>query len=1822
MSRGLFSDVVSNINISLTGFVETQNSSKMNTPTGSVGSISQGGFTPTPPKSKIGARSPLELAETMSGNPSVNNGLMSRLYSTSKKEPVQTETPTSVKTPERPSNCNVNNKLTGSTPILHVPQAPSAVRPDFAESFARKSHLSKTAKREPSTSIRQLSARPMTQSAQQTVYSPHAPQTIPNPSGAAEVPADSDILELAAMSKNGSLGEKFVYLVPRETGIRETHNPYDLKVVKHSFVETSATEYLTLSTAGVTHYRNDEGDFVNLDRWIQDYTTFNSMMKIPFFSKYRKWKTFYFWLKHVRRTIVASSKQHLEENLFLLNKDLSQPLIDIRTTCLGIQDLIMYEKTSETRSLKEHVDKLALGREVAASSIERTTTKIKEYIERACKACVMSYIPVIDPSAQQPQQQENETSQQEKAPQRQTYIEQSQRRAVCRRLTAFIRLCDYMVIDSLVALAQDSVMLFAESVQYVPSNITSQEQQPVVEEQSPENKPLESEETTTASPTKKQPVYFIDIVFDEGQIAITPELSSFQESTDSIIKGFVDTVAAVPRFIKSNQLKKFTRNSGAEQSGDEPGTGPDVRLMVERCEQYVCTKQSIHDSHETAFTKVTNYASTFDMFTKLHRENDSLDRGLVKAADESLDWFRDEMQRYKTQSEDIDKIPVESAVAIFFTKMDKLKSSLDPSPKNCLRMLQDLLPEIAREKNAVLLTDLKSANARLSDMPDTVEDFVSFDKFHVETYERLERYRAQYDNIREMYREMDIGEPRIEYTKQDSMVFFEGSKPEFDKLTQVTATVEEGKETMKREFAEKVDQEVVQLADKLTDISERAGHPMIGDESEDMEQVIKYVEGLMNEIDQIKDRERELVGYQEGFQISDATPIPEIQIIHRDIADKCRLWQSLKEWQLLTTTWKEMTFSKLDAPSLENEVQKYDKTVKQVDRTLKGNPVVPKLRCMVEAFRLTMPVITCLKNTDLKDHHWQQIDEIVGKELSKDQSSWTLGVLIELNAMDFRDEISAVSYQATQEQQLNEMLGGVIQTWVAVEFSVNSYKDQKDAYVLGQVDEVIEQLDESMIVISTIATNRYCSGVLRQRVERWETDMRYMMECLDKWLEVQRKWMYLESIFSNGELQRQWMDDARNFLTVDKLFRELLKRTHDNPNVKTTLLGNNCTLLAQFKKDIESLERIEKRLEEKLELKRRLFPRFYFLSNDDLLDILAQIKNPEKIAPHTLKMFDGVKHFSLTESADITHLNSVEGELVAVIKPVKARGPVEKWLVEAELVMVQTLRRLAKVCVDDFEARDRTEWIFEHAVQLILTVSMVYWQKTATDALTSDNPKQQLEDFRSNCYAQLKQLAQLTSRNLDKVGRRMLATLILLDVHGRDLVNGMVEDGVSKLGDFGWTKQLRCYWETDSEGVGDIFIRQNNSEFNYGYEYQGAQGRLVITPLTDRIFMTITGALHLCLGASPSGPAGTGKTESVKDLAKGLGRLCIVYNCSDGVTYKMMEKFFSGLCQTGAWCCLDEFNRINIEVLSVVAQQLMEVREALLNQREDQSMKSFTFQGTPAVELKPTFGCFITMNPGYAGRTELPDNLKALFRPVAAMTPDFRMIAEVIFYSEGFGNAENLSLKITQLYKLSSEQLSPQHHYDFGMRALKSILVMAGDLKRSQPDTDEDLTLIIACNDANIPKFVADDIPLFRGIMSDLFPGVMIPSRSYPELLPAIEADMKKKVLQPVETYVTKVLQFYETLIVRHGVMLVGAAGGGKSEARQILAAALIHLHESDSKNPQAQKVNQHIINPKSISMGELYGSVDPNTNEWQDGILSIVVKQNRADADAGMFLC
>jgi dynein heavy chain len=547
-----------------------------------------------------------------------------------------------------------------------------------------------------------------------------------------------------------------------------------------------------------------------------------------------------------------------------------------------------------------------------------------------------------------------------------------------------------------------------------------------------------------------------------------------------------------------------------------------------------------------------------------------------------------------------------------------------------------------------------------------------------------------------------------------------------------------------------------------------------------------------------------------------------------------------------------------------------------------------------------------------------------------------------------------------------------------------------------------------------------------------------------------------------------------------------------------------------------------------------------------------------------LKLFDNCAALIFGRAEEfVCGMRSSENEEYEMRTHVPTDVPVEVWMLGTETEMRTTLCAVMKEAVFYYPSMLRTEWLQKQLGMVALAGSQIWWTWEVEESFRKvrQGNKRGMKELSIKLTMELTQLITVVRGQLAKNERKKLNAQIIIDVHQRDIIDNFVRDSVLDEKEFAWESQLRFYWFKKDD---DIQIRQCTGCFGFGYEYMGLNGRLVITPLTDRCYMTLTQALHFRLGGSPAGPAGTGKTETVKDLAKSMGCFCVVFNCGEGLDYQAMGRIFSGLAQCGAWGCFDEFNRIDAEVLSVVSTQIKIIQNAMLS-----GLLRFVFEGKE-IALDSRMGIFVTMNPGYAGRTELPDNLKALFRPVTMVIPDLEQICEIMLFSEGFETAKVLAKKMTVLYRLSRDQLSKQHHYDFGLRALKAVLVMAGDLKRGYAELSEEIILMRALRDMNLPKFVYEDVPLFLGLISDLFPGLSCPRVRYPTLNDAVEAALADDGLKPWPKQVVRAILslaghrtpslFPACLGLPLLTRVTGAGGQGDSAVRNHVDAP--HYHD------------------------------------------------------------
>jgi len=783
--------------------------------------------------------------------------------------------------------------------------------------------------------------------------------------------------------------------------------------------------------------------------------------------------------------------------------------------------------------------------------------------------------------------------------------------------------------------------------------------------------------------------------------------------------------------------------------------------------------------------------------------------------------------------------------------------------------------------------------------------------------------------------------------------------------------------------------------------------------------------------------------------------------------------------------------------------------------------------------------------------------------------------------------------------------------------------------VLIGVTVYVEELEEAQMNLQTMLTMRHVKP-FREETQDALSSLSDTSDTLELWLKVQLLWCSLESVFLGGDIAKQMPGVAKKFAKVDKDWVKIMAKAVEQELIVKTC--ENELLRSTLPVMYSELEKCQKSLEGYLEKKRNIFPRFYFVSNPVLLQILSQGSDPQAVQAYYEKIFDSIDRVEhdTKDKSQIKVIVSRQGtaeEKIQLLKPVKAQGNIEDWLSSLLDAERRTMKDLCSEMAGEASALSISGlrgFVDAQCGQYALLGIQFLWTEDCQAALEQCKTKRTaMRDANNKALTVLDEISGWCLQPLGtKMNRKKIETLVTIQVHQRDVINELAglfkNKKLNSADDFEWLKQARFFWKPDGDDQlddnGCCSINVTDVEFKYQYEYLGCKERLVITPLTDRCYITLAQALGMYFGGAPAGPAGTGKTETVKDMGRTLGIYVVVTNCTDQMRYTDCAKIFKGLCQAGLWGCFDEFNRITLPVLSVVAQQVLAVQNAKKNATE-----KFQFPGDPPqdVTLDPICGFFITMNPGYAGRQELPENLKALFRGVAMMVPDREIIIKVKLCSVGYKKFTLLSKKFFMLYSLSEEQLSKQKHYDFGLRNILSVLRTAGQTLRDNLESDEEELLYRTLRDMNLSKLVAQDVPLFISLLSDLFPKIESPAKSeHPAVEEQIKIAVENAGLVHHASWVLKVVQLYETSLVRHGIMLSGPTGGGKTRIIEILQTALSAVQNIVYKQAR--------LNPKAIRAEEMYGETDPLSGEWTKGVFAAMWEKfnNRENAYNTWIVC
>lgn len=873
---------------------------------------------------------------------------------------------------------------------------------------------------------------------------------------------------------------------------------------------------------------------------------------------------------------------------------------------------------------------------------------------------------------------------------------------------------------------------------------------------------------------------------------------------------------------------------------------------------------------------------------------------------------------------------------------------------------------------------------------------------------------------------------------------------------------------------------------------------------------------------------------------------------------------------------------------------------KRMPKQLRDWEAYGELKKTIDEFFEVLPLLQMCSQKSMRTRHWQSIMQVTGKKIPMEEAgpsveNCKLQHVLDLGMVNFVEDVEDIAGGSAKELAIETKMNQIIDSWAEMSFSFSNFKNRGPVILAAkELAEIMEALEESQMQLGSMAGNRY-SAPFRSTVQEWIVNLSTVSDMVEQWISVQNLWIYMEAVFSSGDIAKQLPQEAKRFTSIDKNFMKITQKAFETPNCVQCCCGNDLmrTLLPHL---TEQLELCQKSLTGYLETKRNCFPRFYFCSDGVLLEILSQGSDPHAIVQHLQNVFDSLAAVTFDKQKKYTAVTMVanDKEEVAFSSQLNLQGNVEDYLGEIVSCMQETLHDVCRDCGAECDTISCEEIVARFPAQISILAIQFAWTNDLEDALRrARQDKLSMSASNKKALLTLNELIGMTVKDKwNALQRTNIETLITIQVHQKDVTDELVKKKVKDPGDFEWLKQARVYWRVEKDTT---VISICDVEFDYQHEYLGCKERLVVTPLTDRCYVTLSQAIGMFLGGAPAGPAGTGKTETTKDMGRMLGVFVVVFNCSDQMDYKSLGKIYKGLAMAGCWGCFDEFNRIDLDVLSVAASQVACVLAAQRERRD-----SFVFTDGQDVTLRSGCSYFITMNPGYAGRQELPENLKALFRGVCMMVPDFMLIMRVKLAGCGYYENQVIAKKFDLLYNLCKQQLSKQTHYDYGLRNILSVLRTAGTVKRANLEAPEMQLMMRTLRDMNMSKMIAEDVPLFLSLIGDLFPGMQAEKAVFPKIEEAAENVSKEKNLQWSEAkeWSGKVIQLLETYYVRHGMGVVGPTGSGKTMAIEVLAGALSVTDE------------KHVVlkmNPKAVTAAQMFGKLDATTGDWTDGIFAVL---------------
>eukprot|EP00397_Hematodinium_sp_SG-2012_P003406 GEMP01003414.1.p1 GENE.GEMP01003414.1~~GEMP01003414.1.p1 ORF type:complete len:1220 (+),score=246.03 GEMP01003414.1:382-3660(+) len=1031
---------------------------------------------------------------------------------------------------------------------------------------------------------------------------------------------------IAFFSKNGAqTALKFAYCNRADYGTVK-FAPYDLVVVPEG---KTNPEYYTVSASGVTFVSPIVSENMSLGDWMHQSLVFRVLTSMTFFKNYFHRKMFRVWNQHVRYNVYRMQRKKLSRNLFMAKPQFSSVLAKVKMVMYDVRSVKVFNIGHSVYNLQEFIS--------TQNSVRTnpTTGAAKEFEQKhdILVGILDRLVAQVQRSTEDPVERVTKIKGKCKSmiQEKQEAIELHRRKKLALAdlslLGEFIRLVDYMLQAMLVQTVLEAANEFR---QRLDANVK---------------------------------IFSVNVAFTEESesMVLDPPLPAFDDMLIGLWSGIQSVVNGVPSLSSVRQYETyasmFTHQTVVEILEDNV-TYLEYHTAIQSKVVHVMSKcQTTADEAFVSFRRIFTYGAQYPPGSPPKFGTESSDPEELAQEMSLMKSFQEELERFRPHH------------LIGFIMLDGkgLRGDLVPIPENAINQMKEVYRLITRDKCTIALQLFDSTNKVLDERPTNLQKYAEY----VTTFKRISDDSQNMEAIREevesMYSLLKYYGVKISMDDQIQLDALQTKESDFvhTKMLQANQHIQEQKQLMVEDCQKKsadVEESALAISQELS-----TGIFVDGDMINSAKEVLDQLDAINEKLDKFSEKTAVFGDYEKLFGVvqegmNDEEEDASFQFEHmkkcRDVFnEKMKLWETISQWKEFTTGWLVADFLKVDVETMQRNVASIFKVVYQLSKASPNDEVVSMVKKSVEDWKANMGCIMDLGNPAMRPRHWEKIFKSICLPWKGNASvqNITLHLLENNSVFSQKELVGETSALASGEFALEQTLEKITNAWEALPLPLMNYRNQKDLYVLGDLSEAITLLEDHAVTIATMMGSRFVAGI-RSMVEVWEKKINVASDIVDEWLQVQRAWMYLENIFCADDIQKQLPQEAAKFKQVDKFWRELFRKIRTTCKMSMDAFGIP-NFFNQLKWANETLDSVNKSLEVYLEAKRQTFPRFYFLSNDEILSILSQTRNPRAVQDHITKCYDSIAKLCFTDTNAISGMSDMSGEFVPFSQNVERRNP-------------------------------------------------------------------------------------------------------------------------------------------------------------------------------------------------------------------------------------------------------------------------------------------------------------------------------------------------------------------------------------------------------------------------------------------------------------------------------------------------------------------------------------------------------------------------------------